>query len=174
MQNVSVRIEGTGGHRNVSTDAEGKYRAELPPGSYRVVVTQEGFRQFQSPSFGLQPGKAREVNVQLAPLPGASITTAPTPSTAADSADTVEIDFEHCAPERRRIDVTYGYVTYEIVGKSGDECVMKYGKSIENPSRDTPLNTTCAVPTRLGKQKFRKTATGVDFSSLEPFCKPAS
>jgi hypothetical protein len=173
LSDVPVVIEGPEGRNKALTDDSGGYEVKLPPASYRVAVEQAGFRPFRSDSFHLQPGATKTLDVRLDPVPGTVADTSPTsPSPpGVDSADAVEIDFGRCAPERRRIDVTYGSTTYEIVGRSGDDCVMKYGHENENPGGSGKLNKTCAVPVSLGKQRFKKTDVAVDFSPLEPYCK---
>jgi hypothetical protein len=172
MRDVLVEIEGLSIKRRVLTDNEGRYEAQLPPGEYRIIVEHAGFRSFQSAPIGLQRGTVKTTDVRLDLLPGHSTFTRPAPSSM-DVSDTVEIDFGRCMPERRRIDVTYGSTTYEIVAKSGNKCVMKYGGESENPNGDGSPNKTCVVPTSLGKQQFKKTEVGVDFSPLEPYCKPS-
>lgn len=87
--------------------------------------------------------------------------------------DEVEIDFEACVPRRLRVDVTSGSTTFEIVGKTEHGCLMKYGGEVENPDWDGYLDKTCIVPFKLGTQRFKKTSTKVDFSSLEPYCLPS-
>lgn len=173
LSDVSVVIEGPAGGDKALTDDSGGYEVKLTPASYRVAVEQAGFRPFRSDSFRLEPGATKTLDVRLDPVPGAAADTSPTPPSppAADSADAVEIDFGRCAPERRRIDVTYGSTTYEVVGRSGDDCVMKYGHENESPGGSGTLNKTCAVPVSLGKQRFKKTDVAVDFSPLKAYCK---
>lgn len=96
----------------------------------------------------------------------------PTPVDTNSSMDVV-IDFESCAPrERSTVYVDFGSTTYEIIGKSESGCVMKYGGEVENPRWDGFLDKTCTVPFKLGTQRFRRTQVGVDFSTLEEYCKP--
>jgi len=84
--------------------------------------------------------------------------------------DQLEIDFSVCKPDRKRIGVSFGSTTYEIVSKEGDKCIMNYGGEVENPNWDGKLTTKCLVPISFGKQIFFKTHYGVDFSPLKDFC----
>lgn len=171
MQNVSVRIEGSKSKRNVFTDNKGKYEAELPSDDYYIIVTHEGYLSFQSESFNLQPNTTKTFDIHL-DLPSTALTSHPLTSSGTDSPDIIEIDFGNCAPERRRrVDVTYGFTIYEIIGNSGDGCMMKYSSENGNPDEDRFIGKICVVPRNLGKQRFKRNEAGVDFSSLEPYCK---
>jgi hypothetical protein len=84
--------------------------------------------------------------------------------------DDVEIDFESCVPRRSKIDVTFGSTTFEIVGRTENGCLMKYGGEVENPDWDGFLDKACIIPFKLGTQRFKKTSIEVNFSSLESYC----
>jgi outer membrane receptor protein involved in Fe transport len=58
----------SGAKRNVQTDAQGAYSAQLPPGRYRVEVSQKGFTPW-SEVFDLRAGSqiAREVTLRVGP-----------------------------------------------------------------------------------------------------------
>ena len=103
-----------------------------------------------------------------------NVATSPTAPGASSPAD-VMIDFERCTPSGRiNIPVALGSTTYEVIGKSRNGCVMKYGGEVENPSWDGFLDKTCVIPFSLGQRRFGQTQIGVDFSSLEPYCKKVS
>lgn len=123
-----------------------------------IALYTDSCRQSKSPT-----SPNRNVVSNITPTP---------PAPNADSYDDVVIDFEACLPERRRIDVTYGSTTFEIVGKTEGGCLMRYGGEVENPNWDGSLNRTCMIPFRLGRQRFKKSAVGVDFSSIELYCSP--
>ena len=92
-----------------------------------------------------------------------------------DSNNEIVIDFEHCVTTRRiRIPVALGSTTYQIVGKNKGGCMMRYGGEVENPQWDGFLDKTCIVPLSLGKQRFSKTQTGVNFYPLASYCKSTS
>ncbi len=171
VRGASVIIEGSNLRRQVESDLNGGYEVELPPGSYRVVVERAGFRPFRGAELPLKSAATETHDVRLDPLAPTPVQASPSPP---EPADVIEIDFGRCQPERKRVDLTYGSVTYEIVGKSGDACTMRYGKETETPDAEPLFDKTCAVPTSLGKQKFRKGDAGVDFSSIDQYCKQTS
>lgn len=165
-----VRVEGQNLRRQAESDADGGYEFELPPGSYRVVVERAGFRTSRGAELSLKSAAVETVEVRLdtlTPPPAAS----QTPASPSAPADFIEIDFGLCRPERRRVDLTYGSATYEIVGTNGDTCTMRYGKETENPSAGPALDKTCEVPTSLGARKFKKGDAGIDLSSVDQYCK---
>lgn len=82
----------------------------------------------------------------------------------------VIIDFGACARERRVVGFAFGSTIFEVEGKVGDRCVIKYGTEIENPRWDGSLDNVCRVPLHLGRRAFRVGDGGVDFASLKPYC----
>jgi len=85
------------------------------------------------------------------------------------------IDFEGCTPSGRiNVPVDLGSTTYEVIGKSQNGCEMKYGGEVENPRWDGFLDKSCVIPFSFGKRRFGQTQIGVDFSSLEPYCRKVS
>lgn len=83
----------------------------------------------------------------------------------------VTIDFKLCTPERKTVSFSHGSTIYELKREGTKGCRLSYGTEIENPEWDQVLDVSCLVPKRLGKQKFPVTSRGVDFSSLQPYCK---
>lgn len=84
--------------------------------------------------------------------------------------DSVKIDFGSCVPDRKRIDVTMGSTTYQIIGLGKNGCVMKYGEEVENPGWDGSLTKACVIPVSEGIRTFKKTDTGVDFTPIAQYC----
>lgn len=85
--------------------------------------------------------------------------------------ESVMFNFSLCKPEKKRFDVAFGSITIQIVGKSDNLCVFKYGGEVENPKWDGKLDTTCEVPLNQGIATFNTTNTGIDFSSIKRYCK---
>lgn len=85
--------------------------------------------------------------------------------------ESVMFNFSLCKPEEKRFDVAFGSTTIQIVGKSDNLCVFKYGGEVENPKWDGKLDTTCEVPLNQGIATFNTTNTGIDFSSIKRYCK---
>lgn len=86
----------------------------------------------------------------------------------------VVIDFDRCAPETKGIAVAFGSTRYKVVSKTENGCLMEYGGEVEIPDWDGFLDKRCVVPFNLGKQRFGRTNEGVNFSSLEPYCRSVS
>jgi hypothetical protein len=84
--------------------------------------------------------------------------------------ESIMINFSLCKPEEKRFDVAFGSTTIQIVGKSDNLCVFKYGGEVENPKWDGKLDTTCEVPLNQGTATFNTTNTGIDFSSIKQYC----
>ncbi len=63
---VSVTNENTGESRRSTTDSQGAYvLAELPPGSYRLSVTVQGFNPFEKQAIQLNVAQVSEINIKL-------------------------------------------------------------------------------------------------------------
>jgi hypothetical protein len=95
---ASVTIENafTGASRSAFTDDKGELRvAQLPPGTYQVIVTVPGFVAARQ-SFGISAGAAQRMTIRLAlggPVPGGEPSAAtPVPAPAA-GVTVVEKDF---------------------------------------------------------------------------------
>ncbi len=82
----------------------------------------------------------------------------------------IVINFSRCNAEKKRFDVAFGSTTIQIVGKSDNLCVFKYGGEVENPNWDGKLDTTCEVPLSQGEATFKTTNEGIDFSSIKRYC----
>ena len=80
------------------------------------------------------------------------------------------IDFASCQPMTNQIDVALGSTTYQIVGKSGSNCLMNYGGEVENPRWDGKLPNHCKIPLSLGSKSFYAGNMGVDFTSISKYC----
>ncbi|MBN8723888.1 MAG: hypothetical protein J0M03_13210 [Acidobacteria bacterium] len=91
--------------------------------------------------------------------------------TIADENKTVVINFAECKPDTKVIYVAFGSTTYEVVSKQKNNCLMNYGGEVENPNWDGFLNMSCSIPVKLGKQEFKVTDAGVDFSPIAKYCK---
>ncbi len=91
--------------------------------------------------------------------------------TIADEDKTIVINFSECKPDTKVVYVAFGSTTYEIVSKQENNCLMNYGGEIENPTWDGFLNMSCLIPIELGKQEFKVTDAGVDFSPIAKYCK---
>ena len=85
--------------------------------------------------------------------------------------ESVMFNFSLCKPEKKRFDVAFGSTTIQIVGKSDNLCVFKYGGEVENPNWDGKLDTACEVPLNQETATFNTTNTGIDFSSIKRYCK---
>ncbi|MFY9225819.1 MAG: hypothetical protein WAQ98_24285 [Blastocatellia bacterium] len=94
--------------------------------------------------------------------------------TIADENKTIVINFSECKPDAKVVYVAFGSTTYEILSKQDNNCLMNYGGEIENPEWDGFLNMSCSIPTELGKQEFKVTEAGVDFSPIAKYCKERS
>lgn len=94
--------------------------------------------------------------------------------TIADENKTVVINFAECKPDTKVIYVAFGSTTYEVVSKQKNNCLMNYGGEVENPNWDGFLNMSCSIPVKLGKQEFKVTDAGVDFSPIAKYCKERS
>src|SRR5262245_33558644 len=63
---VTVKDVDTGQQRVLTSDAEGRYRADaLAPGTYAVTVELSGFRTAQYESIAISVGQAAVLNVEL-------------------------------------------------------------------------------------------------------------
>ena len=62
---VSIIVEAKNFKRTVFTDGEGRYRAELPPGKYRVTTERLGFRRFRQKKVVIEPKVAFKLNINL-------------------------------------------------------------------------------------------------------------
>jgi hypothetical protein len=85
----------------------------------------------------------------------------------------VTVDFAACAPESKAIDEDFGRKIYVVVGKSGRECIFRWGAAVENPKhRGDELPYICAVPQAKGKVTFvaQNKYTGIDFAAIKQYC----
>jgi hypothetical protein len=63
---VTVRNEGSGTERSVTSKQDGFYSVtNIPPGTYTISVTSQGFKKFESTSNKLDPSSTLEVNASL-------------------------------------------------------------------------------------------------------------
>jgi len=86
--------------------------------------------------------------------------------------DTLVINFAECKNCLENIYVAFGSTTYEMYKSQNDNyCIMRYGREIENPNWKGDLNTICTIPRNIGVKTFKIGNYGVDFSSLEAYCK---
>ena len=49
----------------MKTDYEGSFRVELPPGEYKIIAEQEGFRRFEFSPFRAKAGVCELVNIHM-------------------------------------------------------------------------------------------------------------
>jgi hypothetical protein len=63
--NAVVLVQGADVKRKVVSDDEGWFETSLPPGSYRITVKADGFRQFISPALKVEPGKSKAFDIHL-------------------------------------------------------------------------------------------------------------
>ncbi len=89
-----------------------------------------------------------------------------------DRVRTVQIDFSECTPHKERVYLTYGSKAYEIIGKDGDICILKYGGHVENPSLNDSLTTVCRVPLSEGSHDFIASDLEIQFTPIIKYCKP--
>lgn len=87
-----------------------------------------------------------------------------------DEARTLELNFLTCEPKQERVYVSLGSSAYQVQGKTGDFCVLRYGGEVENPNWDGKLTTECQIPTSVGLRQFPVKELGVDFSSIRQYC----
>ena len=85
--------------------------------------------------------------------------------------EVVMINFSLCKPERKSFAVAFGSTTIQTLGIEDDVCQLKYGGEIENPKWDGKLDTTCDVPTNQGIVSFSTTNEGINFASIEKYCR---
>jgi len=73
---AQVRISGPSGAKTTRTDGQGVFALQgLPPGSYTVTVTKEGFSPFKSDPISLAAGRTTPLDVQLVVAPLAETVT---------------------------------------------------------------------------------------------------
>jgi hypothetical protein len=88
----------------------------------------------------------------------------------------IVIDFDAADQQGGFIYCGLGVTIYEILGKEGEYCRMRYRTEIELSLPNTQKTwIDLLVPRRLGKRTFGKLASGTDFSSLQKYViKPAN
>src|SRR5262249_53277088 len=65
---VEVHNLGTGQTRSQQSDENGRFQIrDLPTGSYRLIVTREGFSRYENPNISIALGSVANVTVQLSP-----------------------------------------------------------------------------------------------------------
>ena len=62
---VSIVVEAKNFKRKVLTDGEGKYRVEVPPGTYRVTAEASAFRRFRQKKVVIEPKFVFKLNLNL-------------------------------------------------------------------------------------------------------------
>ena len=68
LQGASVTITGSGINKTATTDGNGNYSiAQIPAGTYSVLLAAAGFTTFTNPSVAITAGQVTSVNVQLVP-----------------------------------------------------------------------------------------------------------
>ena len=90
----------------------------------------------------------------------------------ADRVRTVQIDFSLCNPRKERVYLSLGSKAYEITGKEGNVCILKYGGNVENQSLAESLTTVCRVPLSEGIHDFVATDLEIQFAPIIKYCKP--
>jgi hypothetical protein len=82
------------------------------------------------------------------------------------------IDFNAANRQKVTLWCALGSTTYEIFSREGEFCRMRYTGEVESAgmwSEKNAIWVELLVPRSLGKRTFSKTATGVDFSSLQKY-----
>ena len=90
--------------------------------------------------------------------------------TIAETDAAVTVDFGACQPDSARIYGAQGSTTIQIAEKSGSDCLMDYGREVENPNWDGVLDVHCQVPVSLGKVSFNKNGVGIDLTQIDQYC----
>jgi hypothetical protein len=80
------------------------------------------------------------------------------------------IDFGAAVPHAYSIPAGLGSTYYEVLGKEGKYCKLRYEIEIEMGKRPW---VTCLVPTSIGKVTFENTNVGLDFSAIKQYVRPA-
>ncbi len=65
VTDARVVFESRAARREVATDAEGTYAAELPAGTYSLTIYAQGFCPFRAPRLRVEPGGVHPFNVSL-------------------------------------------------------------------------------------------------------------
>ncbi len=78
------------------------------------------------------------------------------------------IDFGACIPHEFSIPAALGSTAYQLLGKKKGFCELRYSIEIE---RGQGPQIFCSVPTEMKKVVIHNTQTGLNFSSIETFCK---
>ena len=101
--------------------------------------------------------------------------------TAADRSDDASIkesngevlvDFASCTPDSKRIDLSFGFSSIEVLERNKNgTCVVRIGGDINNLDAIAKARKTCFVPVSLGLISLPKRADKIDFSSISTYCK---
>jgi hypothetical protein len=62
---ASIKIESKRIKKEVTSDAEGRFQAELPAGVYKITVYSPGFESFMGKSVRVQAGQITTINTSL-------------------------------------------------------------------------------------------------------------
>jgi hypothetical protein len=103
------------------------------------------------------------------PTPGA-ITTTTSGDSISVTDTTVVLDFAACATQKLHVDAGAGSISFEVMGKQGDQCLMNYDRGEAGSSSAT--SASCQVPLKVGTVRLPKSATGVDVAVLQAYCSP--
>ncbi|PWT88418.1 MAG: hypothetical protein C5B55_13110, partial [Blastocatellia bacterium] len=64
VASATITIDGTGTHRQLTSDETGSFQEQLPEGVYRVVVSAPGFKQYIIESLRVAPNTRNVLNIQ--------------------------------------------------------------------------------------------------------------
>ncbi len=65
LPGVLIRIAGQKESFDTKTDAEGKFRKDLPPGSYNISITLPGYDKYEFRNLSIEKGEVRELSIIL-------------------------------------------------------------------------------------------------------------
>src|ERR1700683_4553647 len=65
IPNASVQFSGDGVTQTVKTDGQGRFTANLPPGTYTVQASATGFVTFNRPDVSVASGQASTLDIPM-------------------------------------------------------------------------------------------------------------
>lgn len=65
MEDVMVRITGTGGNFDVFSNSQGRYDARIPEGTYTVKVSLLGYDKYEFRNLSVKRGESRKIDIYL-------------------------------------------------------------------------------------------------------------
>ncbi|HEY0005752.1 MAG TPA: carboxypeptidase-like regulatory domain-containing protein [Pyrinomonadaceae bacterium] len=65
VTDATIKIENARFSLKLQSNDEGKFEAELPAGTYRIIVRKDGFRRFELSPFRARANSSEQVSIRL-------------------------------------------------------------------------------------------------------------